>query len=144
MPGANTPIDRLDSIPAATLDKIISGADNQLPKVTSTDNGKILVVDGGKWGKGENSGGGGAFIVNATTEGSTMTLAKTWKEIDDVILTTPVFVVANETEGGISSKSSIPVVSTSGEVGLYTVITYNEFSFTTDSENGYPSYTVNV
>lgn len=48
---ANTEMARLDSVPAETLEKMISGADNQLPKVTSTDNGKALIVKSGKWAK---------------------------------------------------------------------------------------------
>ena len=50
---ADTPMARLDSIPAETMEKMIEGADNQLPKVTSTDNGKALLVKSGKWAKGD-------------------------------------------------------------------------------------------
>ena len=48
---ANTPMARLDSIPAETMDKILEGADNQLPSTSSTDNGKFLGVYQGKWAK---------------------------------------------------------------------------------------------
>ena len=50
---ANTEMARLDSIPADTLEKVMKGADNQLPSVTSADNGKALIVKNGKWAKME-------------------------------------------------------------------------------------------
>lgn len=48
---ANTEMARLDSVPAETLNKMIDGAENQLPKVSSSDNGKALLVKSGKWSK---------------------------------------------------------------------------------------------
>lgn len=48
---ANTEMARFGSVPADLMDKILSGAENQLPKVTSNDNGKALLVKSGKWAK---------------------------------------------------------------------------------------------
>lgn len=110
---------------------------------TQWETGDIVTAE--KLNKLENgvaaagSGGGGAFIVNATMDGDTMTLDKTWKEIDDAILTSPVFVVVDVSGSGVSSKASIFVAQTSVLNGSYVVITYNEVQFTANSENGYPS-----
>jgi len=54
---ANTPVARLDTLPAATLDKLLALADKAdellalqgLPSVSSTSNGKVLTVVSGKW-----------------------------------------------------------------------------------------------
>lgn len=48
---ANTEMARLDSVPAETLEKMLKGADNQLPETSSSDNGKFLGVYQGKWAK---------------------------------------------------------------------------------------------
>lgn len=54
---ANTPMARLDSIPAATLDKLLELAEHAddllalqgLPSTSSTNNGKVLTTVSGKW-----------------------------------------------------------------------------------------------
>ena len=54
-----------------------------LPSVTSDDNGDVLTVVSGAWAKAAPSGGGDTVIVNATAseDFATMTLDKTWREI---------------------------------------------------------------
>lgn len=41
----------LSDVIAATAAKIAAGSMNELPKVTSSDNGKVLTVVSGKWAK---------------------------------------------------------------------------------------------
>lgn len=48
--GANTVMARLDSVEAEKINGILNAP--TLPSVSSTDNGKILKVSGGKWAKG--------------------------------------------------------------------------------------------
>lgn len=48
---AGTEMERFGSIPAETMRKLMQGADNQLPTVSSSDNGKALLVKSGKWAK---------------------------------------------------------------------------------------------
>ncbi len=48
--GANTEMTRLDSIDKETLDALLGLLScGTVPKVTSTDNGKVLMVVSGKW-----------------------------------------------------------------------------------------------
>lgn len=48
--GANTEMTRLDSIDKETLDALLGLLNcGTVPKVTSTDNGKVLMVVSGKW-----------------------------------------------------------------------------------------------
>ena len=47
---ANTEMMRLDSVEKEKMEGILAA--QTLPKTTSTDNGKVLKVSGGKWTKG--------------------------------------------------------------------------------------------
>ena len=47
---ASTVVGRLDSVDKDLIDRLLES--DSLPKVTSTDNGKALIVSGGKWVKG--------------------------------------------------------------------------------------------
>lgn len=52
--GANTVVKDLGFLPESEWNAIVAGAEKvELPKVTSTDNGKVLMVVDGKWAVAE-------------------------------------------------------------------------------------------
>ena len=55
---------------------------DELPAVTSDDNGKILAVVNGAWNKATASGGASLFVITATDNNGTITLDKTYAEIE--------------------------------------------------------------
>lgn len=53
---ANTVMVRLDTLPESVVNAILAAAEApNLPAVSSSDNGKILKVSGGKWKKGNET-----------------------------------------------------------------------------------------
>ncbi len=125
-------------------------ADQLLPKVTTTQNGKILKVTSGKWATGNAPTGLPA--VSASDNGKTMvvangswtkglmnlsvgvsagTLDTTWKAIKD----------AYDAGAAIfldSAGTRAYLVSVVESSETYSV-TFGEDSYTTDSETGYPA-----
>lgn len=121
-----------------------------LPSVTSNDNGDVLTVVEGAWGKAEPSGV--SLVVNviagSTSELVTWTLDKTWKEIYDAFNVGVVRV--NLPIGGVDDDFSVRF-STVFEMDTYgnpvdsycVYLGYNGgsasfYELGTDSENGYP------
>ena len=74
-----------------------------LPAVTGEDNGNVLTVVEGKWAKAVPSGGGGAFMINATVqEISTdryLVLDKTFAEIATAAQTSQCIISISPEEG---------------------------------------------
>ena len=120
--GANTVIKDLGFIPESEWESITS---NELPTVTSTDNGKVLTVVSGKWKKAEPSGGG-AFAITATTEDDVTTLNKTWTEIKTAFDSGQNVIIADET----SEELIVSIGVSDGE--------YYVGNYSTDSADGYP------
>ncbi len=119
-----------------------------LPAVTSTDNGKTLVVTEGVWALGSGGGGGtggGAFV--ATFNGQTMALDKTWNEIKTACLQNNIVIVKNvyEEEGEVAiTIGSLHTID--GGNGHYSCVfsmpledNLGLWTFETDNENGYPA-----
>lgn len=79
---------------------------------------------------------GGVLVVNATTEGQTTTLDKTWQQIYD-----SAFAVVIWIEEGYGNKNYDPVGSVWAEGGVYYVQTITDVTYTATSEDGYPSRT---
>lgn len=106
--------------------------DSALPAVSSADNGNVLTVVNGAWGKAAPSGG--VLVVNAVYDETTevTTLDKTWKEIHDAD-----FAVAKwstENEAIIAIIDGIGIAD-----GHYSVSAGGGEDYVTDSENGYPT-----
>lgn len=75
-----------------------------LPDVTADDNGDVLTVVNGAWGKAAPSGGGGVLAISATYDSDTemMTLDKTFGEISAAFVAGQMyFVHVPETAGTI-------------------------------------------
>ena len=111
--------------------------------------GAVLALIKALGGSGGGGGGGGALIVNGTTVGATTTLDKTWKEISDAIKSSGAYIL-NSDEGGVWSNVVTAAYTDNGAYivedqvfatyqGTTSIITEQ---YTTDSENGYPSFTM--
>lgn len=79
---------------------------------------------------------GGVMFVTETNENDTSTLGNTYKEIKDAIDAGHVAYISN-TESGVNEYTII--FSISGGNGDYQIATQSH-TWTTDNENGYPSY----
>lgn len=86
-----------------------------------------------------------AFIVHGTHSGNTITLDKTWKEIYDAVQEKCVCIIYNPIPAAVvtclilavmSTESDFAVLALSLDAGLA------EMPFITDSEDGYPTYTL--
>lgn len=111
--------------------------------ISSPSNGQVLAYDGeaGKW---KNASGGGAtvslvgYTYDEATETDTMN--KTWQEVHDLSVLGPVFLHdASEQSAGNNIITSVEQSSVS-EWSVY-VGAGSDWVFTTDSVDGYPSYT---
>lgn len=98
------------------------------------------IIDNGSGGGGGGGTGGGVLVVGVDMQ--TMTLDKTWKEINEAA-----FSVAKADTG--AGNIWLPVFTTSNDSGNYDVdiaspsqsgdtITFREMLFRTNSETGYP------
>ena len=112
------------------------------------------VITSTKLNKIENgiqaAAGGGALIVHATTVGVTTTLDKTYSEIHDALLAN-IVLIAEQPDGNMAQSS---MITRAYEVdGVYSVesplcmvinnsVSWQVATFTTDSEDGYPSFTL--
>lgn len=124
-----------------------------VPKITSSDHGKVLTAQNGKpvWTSGS---AGGAFIVKVllsdpSDEFSPLVLDKTWKEIKTATQNNAIVIDDSARNGGSNSFSSYgflySIASYPDEehgytVGLY-LISEDAFElviFSTNNENGYP------
>ena len=131
--------------------------ENVLALIENPSDGDAIVYDAsaGIWKAGAVSGGGGssgggALIVTATTAGKTTTLDKTYAEIYGALKTAGAFVVEDDEVYGATCNA---ITKAYNDSGTYTVespfaeeydgeVSMAINSFTTDSENGYPSYTL--
>lgn len=90
----NTPENTNRAVLGDMLDNYSGGV---LPAVTSDDNGDVLTVVEGAWGKAAPSGGG-ALVVEATTQnGTDFTTDITIGELYEAALTGQVIIYANYT-----------------------------------------------
>lgn len=113
-----------------------------LPSVSAEDDGKTLVVDDGEWTIGSGGGGGtGGGVLVVGIDMQTMTLDKTWNEINSA----PFVVLRVQADDNIVQYNSITGCSHYADTGNY----YVEFAsisqdgtaivqFHTNSADGYP------
>lgn len=106
------------------------GGGSELPAVTSDDNGKVLGVVEGEWAVA-NAGGG--LVVNATIEGNTVTMDKTWQEIFDAVSAGMSVVLA-------SDSFAMTITNVSSQNG-YSVSTAEDV-FIASTADDYPSMAV--
>ena len=115
------------------------------------DTGKDFVHNGGEWyefteggGSGGGGGGGGAFIVNGAVEGSTITLDKTWNEINAAASSSSVVIKVVDIGGMEGLVVYAPLTTTLVNSGQYVVAclvaidSISVMAFTTTSADGYP------
>lgn len=105
--------------------------DSALPAVSSADNGNVMTVVNGAWGKAAPRGG--VLVVNAVYDEDTdvTTLDKTWKEIHDADFA----VLKDDVPSG---KVVIPLTLIGEEDANFFVGTGDNI-YSTQSENGYPT-----
>ena len=112
-----------EAIPTTRLEEMIlkiaaaQPSGNTLPAVTADDNGDVLTVVEGAWGKATPSGGG-AFVVTITDgEDDTQVLDKNWTEINTAVRSGQIVI-------GVSNYDDDPMLSIS--VGFLSDISYND------------------
>lgn len=107
-----------------------------LPAVTSTDNGKTLVVTEGVWAVGGGGGGGGGGVLVVHEDSDTGSLDKTWQEIHDALAAeTPVFLAYTS-----SMAASMKVIADAvSGIGYQIFLQGSEYAFAqAESADGYP------
>ncbi len=113
-----------------------------LPSVSVEDNGKTLVVTEGVWALGSGGGGGtGGGVLVCTLDMQTLTLDKTWNEINNANFSVVIMEMGSE-------KYLCPIVYTTSSGG-YTVavaspnvestsVVFEKLTFTAGTADGYP------
>lgn len=143
--GADTEMSRLDSLPTEKLNELLNM--EGVPKVTSSANGKVLTVVGGKWKAEEPSGGGGATVVDVTYDDDTSVYTSTvkagalWTAINSGAV---IFRTVDDEFGliNIFSLSNANVTEEDGQASEFTFIVSTGFSSLTLSAataDDYPS-----
>ena len=95
-----------------------------------------------------SSGGGGGLIIQASEENYTITLNKTFKEINDVISTgsnAVINFIENQVVTNYTVIGTVVRGNSYGDPPTYSVYAFNvsgggTLSFTTDNEASYPSF----
>ena len=117
-----------------------------IPTPESTDNGKVLGVSGGQYALVSGGGGGGTVeplivTIDVPESGATV-LDKTWSEIHEAFVAgIPVYAVQTVETEEYTSVSNYTCVSVFSEVSNdygYYGVSFAEYMYTTDSEDGYP------
>lgn len=113
-----------------------------LPEVTADDNGDVLTVVEGEWGKAAPSGG--TLIVHI---GKTGILDKTWQEISDAVEAGNIAMVYDDSDIDCSIEYLGGLFSDDGNYGAAFVDfgsgSVNVKLFVADSADGYPVFTEN-
>ena len=134
--------------------KIATIAGSGLPAVSATDNGDVLTVVDGAWGKAEPSGGDFVVISGTTSggPGNTFTLTLTGKKISDInalIDAGKIVVISTETQNYYLSRVSESIawfgstyVNNNNQSLQYTGVEMNRTITTGNTLNGcYGNYT---
>ena len=109
---------------------------NPLPSATSSDNGKVLMVQSGAWAAANLPGGGGALLVTLTYDSDSgfyvcdKTASEMWASAQNGTI------VFRLVEGGTHLYALHSALKDSGG---YTFTMSTGESFDTDSDSGYPS-----
>ena len=112
--------------------------DYTLPKASADTLGGIKVGSGlsiDSSGVLSASGGGGSFVITATTEDDVITLDKTWQEIYDALADGKYCVIV-ESEENYATQTFVPTALDGG--GSYMIFA-SEDIYTASSASGYPS-----
>lgn len=105
---------------------------------SSVENGDYIInIHNGKESyKPYSGGGGGGVLIVHDVDG---TLDKTWKEINDALAGAVVLIVEDDGYGGHMSSHVISAYDEEGEYAVVADTKPSGTTYTTDSENGYPS-----
>lgn len=116
-----------------------TNAPSELPAVTSSDNGKVLMVQSGAWAAETPSASG--MLVTITKNGSTYTMDKTATEIYTALVSG---VIPSFYDSYSYVFRTLAVAYKSDSLSTWVnSISFNSlnYSFTATSANAYPSYT---
>lgn len=122
-----------------------SGGGSGLPEVTADDNGDVLTVVEGAWGKAAPSGGGGALIIHF--DDNTGVCDTTWQDIYDALASGRSVIYLYESPGYNVTHTPIYAAVADGQPGggtKYSLFdTYNVGQATAiascNSASGYPA-----
>ena len=122
----------------------------ELPSVTAEDDGDVLTVVSGAWAKATPSGGGGVLVVSMENENGDYVLDKTWKEIHDAMANGQIAVIYSAVyEEEVELYTNFNYVYQTEKASSTFMVRFfaiedgdlSSYTFSTDSENGYPTYT---